>query len=117
MRKRPFTKELRLPTEGAPFTLTPVSVPQRTVHLNAVNAAEFLRLPSGKAGARDPIYNLSRGKWNSLILPCKANGFKPPIKSVSQRNRGALRGVRMISADSARAYFQNLLAEQEGGNG
>jgi hypothetical protein len=86
-----------------------------TVAENAGVGPEFFRLP--KSGSRDPIFGLSRSGWNNLILPCEANGFKPPIKSVSLRQRGAIRGVRLILADSAREYFNRLVAESNVFNG
>jgi len=92
------------------YSIAPVTIPCRTDADRA--CAEFYRLP--KAGTLDPIYQLSRSKWNQLILPCAANGFRPPIASISLRQRGAVRGVRMIVAESARAYFSNLIAEAHG---
>ena len=71
---------------------------------------EFLRLP--RAGSRDPHFSLSRSMWNQLILPCEANGYRPPIKSFSLRRKGTLKGVRIISAPSALDYFRKLEAEQ-----
>ena len=73
--------------------------------------AEFLRLP--KPGTLDSKYNLCRSTWNSLILPCAANDYHPPIKSISLRKRGAVRGVRLIVADSARTYFNSLIAQED----
>jgi hypothetical protein len=75
---------------------------------------ELLRLP--KSGTRDAVYGTSRSGWNNLILPCKANNFRPPIKSISHRKPGAIRGVRLIVAASARAYFSKLIAEAEAAN-
>jgi len=89
------------------FTTAPIlnPTPGSSAHLQA----EFYRLP--KPGTLDPIFQLSRSTWNILILPCAANDFKPPIQSVSLRKRGSVRGVRLIVADSARAYFNALIAE------
>lgn len=71
---------------------------------------EFLRLP--RAPGRDPHFGLSRSMWNQLILPCEANGYRPPIKSFSLRRKGTLKGVRIISAKSALDYFRKLESEQ-----
>ena len=90
------------------LTTAPVVMPHQ-IPLN--NEREFLRLP--KSGKLDEIFSLSRSTWNTLILPCKANGFKPPIKSVSLRKPGTVRGVRLIVVASARAYFDRLLSEAE----
>jgi hypothetical protein len=59
---------------------------------------EFIRLP--KPGKLCPHTGLSRSKLNELILPCEANHFKPPVKSISLRKRGQVRGVRLIVFDS-----------------
>lgn len=66
---------------------------------------EFLRLP--KVGKRCPITGLSRSHLNSLILPSAQNGHKPPVKSVSLRKRGAVRGVRLIPTDALLGYLRS----------
>lgn len=103
----PTTKTLQAQIESA-FTTAPVTVPETTL---PDNRAEFLRLP--RTGQRDAIFALSRSHWNQLILPCKANNFRPRIKSICVRKPGAIRGVRLISIASARAFFAKLLEEQE----
>jgi hypothetical protein len=55
-----------------------------------------------------PWTGLGRSKLNELILPCKANGFKPPVRSISVRNRGQVRGVRLIVVDSLLQYLYSL---------
>ncbi len=90
------------PDYTAPLTIPAATLPE--------TKAELLRLP--KSPQRDPIFSLSRSTWNLLILPCKANDFKPPIKSVSMRRPGTVRGVRLIVVASARAYFQRLIDEE-----
>ena len=72
--------------------------------------SQYLRLP--RAGTQDPIFGLSRSTWNNLILRCKANGGKPPIRSVSLKQRTAVRGVRLIIVASAIEYFEKLEREQ-----
>src|SRR4051794_30435183 len=101
------TKILQQQIEPA-YTTAPLVVPG---HLVVREKQEFLRLP--KTGQRDPIYMLSRSSWNLLILPCTANKFRPPIRSISVRQPGTKRGVRLISLISARAYFQRLMDEAE----
>lgn len=93
---------------GPAFTTAPFAVPD---HSRSVDERELQRLP--KSGEVDPIFSIKRGKWNQLILPCKANNFRASIKSISVRKPGAQRGVRLIVVASARAYFQGLIAEAE----
>ncbi len=50
---------------------------------------------------------LSRGKLNQLVLPCKENGFNPPVRSVSIRQRGLQRGVRLVFFDSLIDYLKS----------
>lgn len=70
----------------------------------------FFRLP--KPGTTDPHFGGSRSYWNEKILPMECNGFKPPVRSVVERKRGAKRGIRFISFVSAVGYFQRLELEQ-----
>jgi hypothetical protein len=112
--RRTLTPETRLNSRAAnTFTTERVSIPCRPDADRA--CAEFYRLP--KSGTLDPIFQLSRSKWNQLILPCAANGFKPPIKSIPLRQRGAVRGVRLIVASSAHRYFASLVAKADGAQG
>jgi hypothetical protein len=90
------------------YTAAPLTVPD---HLSIPGERELLRLP--KSPGHDPIYDLSRSTWNLLILPCEANNFKPPIKSISLRQPGKTRGIRCIVLASAKAYFDRLIAETE----
>ena len=71
---------------------------------------EFLRLP--KSGTRCPVCGLSRSKLNQLILPSELNGHRPPVRSVSLRKRGAVRGVRLIATDDLLAYLRGELENQ-----
>jgi hypothetical protein len=48
---------------------------------------------------------------NELILPCPANGGKPPVKSVSLRKKGSLRGTRLVFYESLISYLKNKLNE------
>lgn len=67
---------------------------------------EFIRLP--KPGTRWPLTGLSRGKLNQLVLPSEVNGFKPPVRSISMRKRGHLKGVRLVVVDSLLKYLYSL---------
>ncbi len=71
---------------------------------------EWFRLP--RAGTRDPHYGLSRSMWNQLVLACVSNSYQPPIKSISLRGKNTVKGVRLISAQSASDYFKKLETEQ-----
>jgi len=80
------------------YTADPLSVAVSTA-----TPAEFMRLP--KPRARDPIFGFSRSYLNSLVLPCKENGFRPPVRSIVLRKRGAKTGVRLVDLVSLRAYL------------
>jgi hypothetical protein len=59
---------------------------------------EFIRLP--KPGTADPWTSLSRSTLNLLVLPCKENGYRPPVRSCTLRRRGTMKGVRLIDFQS-----------------
>ena len=65
---------------------------------------EFIRLP--KLG-RCPFSGLSRAKNNSLILPHEDNAFRPPVKSVSLRKPGQIKGTRLVVLESLLAYLRD----------
>lgn len=66
----------------------------------------WLQLP--KPPARCPISSLSRTKLNELILPCHANGFKPPVRSKSLTNsKFATRGIRLYHVPSLLEYIES----------
>jgi hypothetical protein len=71
---------------------------------------EFIRLP--KPGTLCRWTGLSRSKLNELILPSPLNSFKPPVKSLSLRNRGQIKAVRLIVLDSLLGYLRSLLEQQ-----
>ncbi len=67
---------------------------------------EWSQLP--RSGQRDKTTGLSRACINSLILPTKANGFKPPVVSRSLKShRLASRGIRLVNIASLLAYIQS----------
>jgi hypothetical protein len=76
------------------------SVPQRP---------EFIRLP--KPGKRCPYTGLTRSGLNNLILPCDLNGHRPPVRSICLRQRGAVRGTRLICYDSLMSYLYQQSAD------
>lgn len=63
----------------------------------------FIRLP--KTGTLCPYSALTRSKLNELILPCPANNFAPPVRSVVVCRNGKTRGVRLISFRSLMDYL------------
>ncbi len=82
---------------------------------NGVVRPEFIRIP--RVGEKCPVTGLCRSKLNQLILPCEENGHHAPVRSVSLRKRGALRGVRLIPTDELVAYLrQELESQNKGGN-
>lgn len=66
-------------------------------HQIAQHRVEFFRLP--QPGKRDPFFGLSRG-W---YYKAHAAG---EIRMVAVRQRGALRGVRLVAYDSVIGYIQ-----------
>ena len=64
---------------------------------NVLHRVEFFRLPA--PGKRDPFFGLSRG-W---YYKAHAAG---EIRMVAVRQRGALRGVRLVAYDSVCAYIR-----------
>ena len=65
---------------------------------------EYIRLP--KTGTLCPYTGLTRSYVNELILPTGLNKFKPPVKSICLRKRGAKTGVRLIVFASLMAYLK-----------
>lgn len=69
---------------------------------------EYLRLP--RPGARCSLTGLSRSTLCELAVPCLANEFKPPVKSLVIKKRGAIRGIRLINYDSLLDHLRELEA-------
>lgn len=65
--------------------------------------AEYMRVPP--SGKHDPIFGLKRSFLNLLILPCRENSWRPPVKSIMIKRKGARRGVRLVEIASLRAYI------------
>ena len=70
---------------------------------------EYIRLP--RPDARDRLTGLSRSTLAELAVPGKANGFKPPVKSLVVKKRGAVRGIRLINYDSLLDHLKKLEAD------
>ena len=67
---------------------------------------EWIRLPPPKSKCK--FTGLSRSSLYQLVGHIEGNGFKPPVKSIVIRKRGAARGVRLISYDSLMAYLASV---------
>lgn len=66
---------------------------------------EWSQLP--KSGQRCQTTGLSRSAINALILPTKANGFRPPVISRSLKShKHASRGIRLYNVSSLLAYIE-----------
>jgi hypothetical protein len=72
---------------------------------SATHRIEFFRLPA--PGKRDPHFGLSRG-W---YYKAAARG---EIKLVAVRQRGALRGVRLVVHDSVCDYIRRSMGTNSG---
>ena len=97
-------------------TTAPVAAPASAA--STPSEREFIRLP--KSG-QCPITGLTRSKLYDLISPNEDNGFKPPVKSVSLRKPGQIKGTRLIVRQSLLDYlyrevdkFQHALAKEGG---
>ena len=64
---------------------------------------EFIRLP--RTGSLCPHSGLSRTSLNELILPMNCNDHKPPVDSISFKQNGNIRGVRLIHFDSLISFI------------
>jgi hypothetical protein len=91
-----FTDIKVLPVGATEFFLSTISL-------------RWIRLPVAKA--REPWTNLSRSVLNTLILPCAANRYRPPVQSASFAQPGQKRATRLINLRSLLAYVQ-LQAEK-----
>ncbi len=78
----------------------------RTVADASMQRVEFFRLPP--PGKRDPYFGLSRG-W---YYKAAALG---EIRMVALRQRGALRGVRLVAYDSVCDYIRRSTSESTRG--
>lgn len=67
---------------------------------------EFIRLPKG---GLCPWTGLSRSKMCQLILSCKENEGRPPVRSVCLRRKGAVKGARLIPLQELLDYLHGQL--------
>ena len=70
---------------------------------------EFIRLP--KPGQLEPHTGLGRSYLNTIILPCAGNNYKPPVRSISLRQRGCKYGVRLIDFQSLMTWIRSHATE------
>ena len=67
-------------------------------------AYRWIKLPSGKS--REPWTQLSRSVLNTLILPCPANRYRPPVRSASFIKPGQRKSTRLIHLQSLLDYVE-----------
>ncbi len=94
--------------------LTPEMIGQSAMiqrpHLSLERLPVYFRMP--KPGSSDPYFECTRSWWNDRVLSCETNNHNPPVRSVSLRNVGSSRGIRLICMESALAYFDAAALEQ-----
>ena len=64
---------------------------------------EYMRVPKRRCS----ITGLSRSKIYEFILPSESNNYKPPVKSVSLRKPGQIKGTRLIVLKSLLDYLRD----------
>ena len=84
----------------AQWTIAPVLAPN-----SDPVRPEWIRLP--RPGQACRYTSLKRSLLNSLVLPCAANRYKPPVRSVVLRKKGNLTGVRLIHLQSLLDYIES----------
>ena len=103
---------------GQSGQLTTADIEAQNPRDNPRPVPEFIRVPT--VGAC-PYTGLCRSKLYELVSPNEDNGFKPPVKSVSLRKPGQIKGTRLIVRQSLLDYlyrevdkFQHALAKEGG---
>ena len=84
------------------FTTQPLE--EAAAEASTAPQCEFLRLPP--PGQKCPVTGLTRGYLNLLVLPCRENDFKPPVRSFTLRRKGRARGVRLIDRADLVRYIR-----------
>ena len=97
------------PDTAGGFTCAPPSA-ATAANIPTPILPEFIRLP--RPGTLCHWTGLSRSKLNELILPCPANDFRAPVRSVCLRRNGAAKGARLIILQS---LLEHLRRHSEGG--
>ena len=85
----------------------PADISSGQAHTPNSGCDDWMRLP--RPGNR--LEGLSRTTLNELLIPCAANGFRPPVRSILIKKRGAARGIRLINRQSLKGYLQHLADE------
>jgi len=80
-----------------------------------IDRPDYIRLP--KPYERCRLTGLSRSTLAELTVPGPANGFKPPVKSLVIKKRGAMRGIRLINFDSLLDYLHELESQNPSDGG
>ena len=88
---------------GSKETPAPQQISSPTNQTQTGSGPTYIRLP--KPGERCTITGLSRAKLNELILPNERNNYRPPVASKSLRQKGALRGIRLVLLESLKTYL------------
>jgi hypothetical protein len=94
-----------LPNKSSVVTTTTTSDAPIASYAHAIEP-EFTQLP--RTGERCRISGLSRSALNLLILPSKANNYRPPVASKSLRQPGHVRGIRLIVVRSLLGYLHSI---------
>jgi len=84
-------------TIGGEVTTAPVAASSAPLR------PEFVRVP--REGSYCPFTGLSRTAISRLILPAEANGYNPPVRSVCLRQKGRIRGIRLVDYASLIGYL------------
>lgn len=92
-------------SEGGGLTVRDLPSPSEEFPLLDPDKPEWIRMPKGHE--RCKYTGLSRSFLYTLVSPCEANDYRPPVRSVSLRRRGMQRGVRLISYESLMAFLKN----------
>lgn len=100
-------------SEKKPWMLSrELGIPKPQVPVSA-GIPEFIPLPP--PGGVEPYSGLKRGKLNQLILPSAANNWKPPVKSISLRPPGCIKGKRLVHLKSLLDYLRKQMSAPEPG--
>jgi hypothetical protein len=71
-----------------------------------ISRPEYVRYP--KPGTRCALTGLTRSTLAEFVVPSEHNDFKPPVKSLVVKKRGATRGIRLINYDSLLDHLKTL---------
>jgi hypothetical protein len=69
-------------------------------------ATQFIRLP--KHGMHCQVSGFGRSGIESLIRPCKHNGFNPPVRSINIHHPARKRCTRLLDYKSLMTYLSTV---------